>query len=167
MLYTVLIVFHVVLAAALIAIVLVQRGPGATMGAAFGAGASGTVFGSRGSASFLTRTTTWMGIGFFAISLSMAVILARSVGAGAPADDLGVASALEAPNGAAVSDMPSADDDEFLSLPIESDTPVQDDPMQSGESVSNDEGSAVDDATDAAESRLDEAAESTQPPPGS
>ena len=48
MLYTVLIVLHVVLAACLIAIVLVQRGPGATMGAAFGAGASGTVFGSRG-----------------------------------------------------------------------------------------------------------------------
>jgi preprotein translocase subunit SecG len=120
MLYTTLIVFHVILAAALIAIVLVQRGPGATMGAAFGAGASGTVFGSRGSASFLTRTTTWMGIGFFAISLSMAVILARSVGASAPVDDLGVAAGLEQSAGAEAADS-SSSDDEFLSLPIEGD----------------------------------------------
>ena len=90
MLYTVLIVFHVVLAAGLIALVLVQRGPGATMGAAFGAGASGTVFGSRGSASFLTRLTSWMGVAFFGISLSMAVIVARSGGVAETPDDLGV-----------------------------------------------------------------------------
>ena len=90
MLYTVLIVFHVVLAAGLIALVLVQRGPGATMGAAFGAGASGTVFGSRGSASFLTRLTSWMGVAFFGISLSMAVIVARSGGVAETPDELGV-----------------------------------------------------------------------------
>ncbi len=95
MLYTVLIVFHVVLAAGLIALVLVQRGPGATMGAAFGAGASGTVFGSRGSASFLTRLTSWMGVGFFAISLSMAVIAARTGGVGESPDDLGVIDTIQ------------------------------------------------------------------------
>lgn len=95
MLYTVLIVLHVVLAASLIAIVLVQRGPGATMGAAFGAGASGTVFGSRGSASFLTKTTSWLGVAFFAISLSMAVIVARSVGVAPAPDDLGVAGQVQ------------------------------------------------------------------------
>ena len=95
MLYTVLIVFHVVLAASLIALVLVQRGPGATMGAAFGAGASGTVFGSRGSASFLTRLTSWMGVGFFAISLSMAVIAARSGGVAEAPDDLGVVGQIQ------------------------------------------------------------------------
>ncbi|TVQ37730.1 MAG: preprotein translocase subunit SecG [Wenzhouxiangella sp.] len=97
MLYTVLIVFHVLLAAGLIAIVLVQRGPGATMGAAFGAGASGTVFGSRGSASFLTRATSWMGVGFFAISLSMAVMVARSGGMIESPDDLGIAAGLQGP----------------------------------------------------------------------
>ena len=95
MLYTILIVFHVVLAAGLIALVLVQRGPGATMGAAFGAGASGTVFGSRGSASFLTRLTAWLGVGFFAISLSMAVIVARSGGGAATPDDLGVVGQIQ------------------------------------------------------------------------
>ena len=95
MLYTVLIVFHVVLAAGLIALVLVQRGPGATMGAAFGAGASGTVFGSRGSASFLTRLTSWMGVAFFGISLSMAVIVARSGGVAESPDDLGVVGQIQ------------------------------------------------------------------------
>ncbi|AKS40980.1 preprotein translocase subunit SecG [Wenzhouxiangella marina] len=121
MLYTILIVFHVVLAAALIAIVLVQRGPGATMGAAFGAGASGTVFGSRGSASFLSRTTTWLGIAFFAISLSMAVIAARSITPVVPTDDLGVAGTVTAQPADAE---PAGADDEFLTLPIEGDEAV-------------------------------------------
>jgi preprotein translocase subunit SecG len=67
-------VFQVLMAAGLIAIVLVQRGPGATMGAAFGSGASGTVFGSRGAGNFLTRTTSWLAVGFFGISLSLAVL---------------------------------------------------------------------------------------------
>ena len=124
MLYTVLIVLHVVLAAGLIALVLVQRGPGATMGAAFGAGASGTVFGARGSASFLTKLTTWMGVAFFAISLSMAVIAARTGGVAETPDDLGVVEGLErAPSAQIVED--AAEDDEFLPLPDESaDAPV-------------------------------------------
>lgn len=94
MLYTALIVIHVLLAIGLIAVVLVQRGPGATMGAAFGAGASGTVFGSKGSASFLGKLTGWIGVAFFLISLSMAVLLARAGGSANSVDDLGVAERL-------------------------------------------------------------------------
>jgi preprotein translocase subunit SecG len=126
MLYTTLIVLHVLLAAGLIAIVLIQRGPGATMGAAFGAGASGTVFGSRGSAGFLGKLTTWMGVGFFLISLSMAVLVARTGGTGATIDDLGVFE-TRAPATAPVTDidldrLDDATDDadlEFLPLPDE------------------------------------------------
>src|SRR5690625_2035681 len=93
--YTVLIVFHVLLAVALVAVILVQRGPGATMGAAFGSGASGTVYGSRGSAGFLTKLTSWIGVAFFAVSLSMAVLVARTGGTGADQGlDLGVAGQL-------------------------------------------------------------------------
>ncbi|MFP4209086.1 MAG: preprotein translocase subunit SecG [Wenzhouxiangella sp.] len=118
MLYTVLIVIHVVLAAGLIALVLVQRGPGATMGAAFGAGASGTVFGSRGSASFLTRLTTWLGVGFFAISLSMAVIAARTGGISEAPDDLGVVEGIQTlPNTELMEEEQAGD--EFLPLPDE------------------------------------------------
>jgi len=79
--FTTLIVFQVLAAAGLIAIVLVQRGPGATMGAAFGSGASGTVFGSRGAGNFLTRTTSWLAVAFFGISLALAV-LATSLNSG-------------------------------------------------------------------------------------
>jgi len=86
--FTTLIVFQVLLAVGLIAIVLVQRGPGATMGAAFGSGASGTVFGSRGAGNFLTRTTGWLALGFFAISLSLAVLAANSSAPAASEDAL-------------------------------------------------------------------------------
>ncbi|MDT8450200.1 MAG: preprotein translocase subunit SecG, partial [Wenzhouxiangellaceae bacterium] len=74
--FTTLIIFQVLTAAGLIAVVLVQRGPGATMGAAFGSGASGTVFGSRGAGNFLTRLTSGLAVGFFGISLALAVLAA-------------------------------------------------------------------------------------------
>ncbi|MES9895329.1 MAG: preprotein translocase subunit SecG, partial [Candidatus Thiodiazotropha endolucinida] len=54
---TILTVFHIFLAVGLVGLILIQHGKGADMGAAFGSGASGTVFGAKGSASFLTRTT--------------------------------------------------------------------------------------------------------------
>ncbi len=66
-------IIHVLLAAALIGFILVQRGPGATAGSAFGSGASSTVFGARGSGSFLTKTTAILATLFFALSMLMAV----------------------------------------------------------------------------------------------
>lgn len=72
--HTVLLIFHIIIAIALVALVLVQRGKGADMGAAFGSGASGTLFGSRGSASFLTRATAVLATLFFITSLSLAFL---------------------------------------------------------------------------------------------
>jgi len=70
-------IFHVLVAIALIVFVLIQKGQGATAGAAFGSGASGTVFGSRGAGNFLSRTT-WVLAGLFcAISLTMAILVSR------------------------------------------------------------------------------------------
>ena len=83
-------IFHVLIAIAMVALVLVQRGAGATAGAAFGSGASGTVFGSRGAGTFLTKSTWVLATLFCAISLAMAVILSRSETS--PAVDLGVIS---------------------------------------------------------------------------
>jgi len=126
--YTVLIVFHVLLAAALIAVVLVQRGPGATMGAAFGSGASGTVFGSRGATGFLTKLTSWLGVAFFGVSLTMAVLVARSGGGGEQAQDLGVAGQLaeEAAQSEQRAEESATDteagEDEFLEVPVEEET---------------------------------------------
>lgn len=68
----ILIVIHVLIAVALVGLVLIQRGRGADIGAAFGSGASQTVFGSRGSASFLTRTTAVLAALFFVSSLGLA-----------------------------------------------------------------------------------------------
>lgn len=69
---TVFTVIHIILTIALIGLVLVQRGKGADIGAAFGSGASSTVFGSQGSASFLTRATAVVATLFFVTSLSLA-----------------------------------------------------------------------------------------------
>ncbi len=69
---TILVVFHIFLAVGLIGLILIQHGKGADMGAAFGSGASGTVFGSKGSASFLTRLTAGLATLFFVTSMVMA-----------------------------------------------------------------------------------------------
>jgi len=68
----VLLIIHVLIAVALIALVLLQQGKGADMGAAFGAGASQTVFGSTGSGNFLSRTTAILATAFFITSLALA-----------------------------------------------------------------------------------------------
>ena len=70
---TLVVVVHVVIAVALVGLVLIQQGKGADAGAAFGGGASQTVFGSQGSGSFLTRITTILAIVFFVTSFSLAV----------------------------------------------------------------------------------------------
>ena len=71
---SILLVAQVLLSISLIVLILMQHGKGADAGAAFGSGASGTVFGSRGSASFLTRTTGILAALFFVISLSLAYL---------------------------------------------------------------------------------------------
>ena len=89
-------IFHVLIAIALIVFVLIQRGQGATAGAAFGSGASGTVFGARGAGNFLSRSTWVLAALFCAISLAMAVMVSRLMSE-TPAADLGVVTALEQP----------------------------------------------------------------------
>ena len=69
---TVLNVFHLFLAIGLIGLVLIQHGKGADAGAAFGSGASATVFGARGSGSFLSRTTAVLATLFFLTSMALA-----------------------------------------------------------------------------------------------
>ncbi len=69
---TILIVVHLFIAIGLIGLVLIQHGKGADAGAAFGSGASATVFGAAGSANFLSRTTALLAAAFFVTSLGMA-----------------------------------------------------------------------------------------------
>lgn len=73
-LFSVVLVVHILAALGVIGLVLVQHGKGADMGAAFGSGASGSLFGATGSANFLSRTTAVLAAVFFATSLSLAYI---------------------------------------------------------------------------------------------
>ncbi len=72
MLLQLITVLYVLIAIAMIALILMQRGAGAQAGSGFGGGASATVFGSRGASNFLSKSTKWLAIAFFAISLGMA-----------------------------------------------------------------------------------------------
>jgi len=74
-------IVHTLIALGIIALVLLQRGKGAEAGAAFGAGASGTVFGAQGSTNFFSRATAILATAFFATSLSLAYISSQRTGA--------------------------------------------------------------------------------------
>jgi preprotein translocase subunit SecG len=68
-------VFYILIAAAMIVLILLQNGAGADAGSGFGSGASATVFGARGSATFLTRATGVLASLFFLLSISMGIYL--------------------------------------------------------------------------------------------
>ena len=95
MLLNVLNIVYLLVSIAMVGFILLQRGPGATAGSGFGAGASATVFGARGSANFLSRSTAVLALMFFLLSLGMAVYVSRSVApAGSTTQDLGVMSSV-------------------------------------------------------------------------
>ena len=117
-------ILHVFVCVFLIAVVLLQRGKGADAGAAFGAGASGTVFGARGSSSFFSRATAVCATLFFASSLTLAYLSSQS--STAPASLLEDAPALETEEAAVpelnedmpVSDLPQLESaEESVDLP--------------------------------------------------
>jgi preprotein translocase subunit SecG len=78
---TLLLVLHMLTAVALCGFVLLQHGKGADMGAAFGSGASGSLFGAAGSANFLSRTTSVLAAVFFLSSLGLTWFAATQTGA--------------------------------------------------------------------------------------
>lgn len=95
--YTILVVTHVLVSVALIGLILIQHGKGADAGAAFGSGASGTVFGSRGSANFLSRATAWLATAFFVLSLALAYIVHGRVGSKSVVDAIPTAAPAAEP----------------------------------------------------------------------
>jgi preprotein translocase subunit SecG len=103
MLETVLLVLHLLVAVSICGFVLLQHGKGADMGAAFGSGSSGSVFGAAGSANFLSRTTAVLAAVFFLSSLGL-TWYATSRGAATSVMQQGIVEKL-APK---ASDVPSA-----------------------------------------------------------
>ncbi|MEE2749417.1 MAG: preprotein translocase subunit SecG [Thalassolituus sp.] len=78
---------HIVIAVAIIVFVLMQQGKGADAGASFGSGASQTVFGSAGSANFMSRTTAILATAFFITSLGLAIYAKQKASS---ADEVGI-----------------------------------------------------------------------------
>ncbi|MDP1932380.1 MAG: preprotein translocase subunit SecG [Gammaproteobacteria bacterium] len=79
---TIVVVVHVIVAVAIVGLVLLQQGKGADAGAAFGSGASQTVFGSSGSGNFLTRSTSVAATVFFITSLTLAIFAKQNTSTG-------------------------------------------------------------------------------------
>ncbi|MBI2290003.1 MAG: preprotein translocase subunit SecG [Betaproteobacteria bacterium] len=115
---TLILVLHVLAALTIIGLVLLQHGKGADMGAAFGGGASGSLFGATGSANFLSRITAGVATVFFITSLGLTWysshntegkgVMATQPASQAPATVPGTASA---PVSASVPDKPAVDAD--------------------------------------------------------
>ncbi len=128
-LHTTAIVFHVLLAAAIVGLVLLQRGKGADAGAGFGAGASGTVFGARGSASFLSRTTATLAALFIVTSLTLAYLDSHNT-ASAPTSVIDRVQAPAAP--ATDSELPVPPSD-VSDEPAQGATPSANEPVEQSE----------------------------------
>ena len=73
--YQLILIIHVLIAVAVIGLVLIQHGKGADIGAAFGSGASNTVFGSQGTGGFLFKLTGGLALTFFATSLLLSYLV--------------------------------------------------------------------------------------------
>ena len=130
-LQTVLLIMHVLVAVAICGFVLLQHGKGADMGAAFGSGSSGSLFGAAGSANFLSRTTGILAAVFFASSLGL-TWFASSHGTPSGVMQQGVMEKM-APK---TSDIPAAPG----ALPVPMPAPVAD-PLKAPASSSAPEGS--------------------------
>lgn len=119
---TLVMAVHVTVAISIVVLVLLQQGKGADAGAAFGSGASQTMFGSAGTGNFLTRATTIAAIIFFATSLTLAIY------------------ARQATMGGADSGMPLIEDESLLSEPQpDSDIPQ----VEASPDASSDDGGDV------------------------
>jgi preprotein translocase subunit SecG len=84
MLLSILMVIHILSAAFIVVLVLIQRGKGADAGAGFGAGASGTVFGARGATTALSRATAILAVVFMVTSLTLAYMGTRGAAQATP-----------------------------------------------------------------------------------
>jgi len=121
---TLLFVLQVLVAVALIGLILIQHGKGADAGAAFGSGSSSTVFGSSGSASFLTKLTAGLAFVFLANSLLLAYLATQNIQQAPTSllDQPGIVmekEVVEADIPAAIEEQMDTQDSDLPSLPTE------------------------------------------------
>lgn len=124
---------HTLIALLIIVLVLLQRGKGADAGAAFGAGASGTVFGARGSGSFFSRATAVCATAFFVTSLTLAYLSSQN--SAAPSSVLDESVVIEEEAEAVDSELPAIDAaesgaDESVEMPAIESTEADSEPAE-------------------------------------
>ena len=130
---TIILIVHVLASAGVIGLILLQQGKGADTGASFGAGASQTVFGSSGNASFLSRTTAILATAFFVTSFSLAMVARQKANT---ISDAGIPAVVQQEVAPVSSDAPVAI--ESAAGGVENDTPVLDSTPVEGESLKED-----------------------------
>ena len=132
---TIILVVHVLIAAGVIGLIMLQQGKGAETGASFGSGASQTVFGSQGSASFLSRTTAILATVFFLTSIGLAMMARQQASA---ISDAGMPT-IEVEQTAPMSDAPISADtvESTVESAIESDIPVLESQPVESDTVEN------------------------------
>lgn len=132
MIYNILLIVQIVVALAIISLVLVQHGKGADAGAAFGGGASGTVFGSRGAANFLSRSTAVLALVFFINSMALAWLVSNAGNeAGSSIVDTLPAKPLEE----VLSDVPGAPEAQAMPAAEAVDVPIEESDVPSAAPV--------------------------------
>ncbi|HEY0562087.1 MAG TPA: preprotein translocase subunit SecG [Methylophilus sp.] len=119
-----ILIVHILAAAAVIGLVLLQHGKGADMGAAFGSGASGSLFGVSGSSNLLSRLTALFVAIFFATSLTLAYMASHRSGSGSVIQSSGTQSTAPAKLDANTAVVPAAVDAGVTPAPV--DVPAQD-----------------------------------------
>ena len=142
-LFNVLWALHAVVSIGLVGLILMQRGKGADAGASFGAGASGTVFGARGSANFLSRATAMLAVVFFANCLALAYLATQRTGGGSVTDSLELpAEAAQLPD--ITPALPGAADVPELDAPEDADDALEDVPAFSDNPPTQEESAPAD-----------------------
>ncbi len=111
-------VIHVLAALGVIGLVLLQHGKGADMGAAFGSGASGSLFGVSGSSNFMSKATAACVVVFFATSLTLAYLASNRAGSGSVVK--GVVKTQSTATGAVPAETKTTDTQSEITLPTDS-----------------------------------------------
>ncbi|QMU61240.1 MAG: preprotein translocase subunit SecG [Gammaproteobacteria bacterium] len=161
-LYSILVSIDVLLAIGIIGLILIQHGKGADVGAAFGSGASGTVFGSQGSASFLTRLTAILATLFFINSLALAYLASNR-----PVAESVIDNVEQTEINTTVTDIPDVEsmkESESSDLPdqemgVEDDMPVD----TQTDAISNDSLNEVQDSMDAIKEEVESTLDNVTP----
>jgi preprotein translocase subunit SecG len=149
MLQTIVLAVHGVVAVLIILLVLLQRGKGAEAGTGFGAGASGTVFGARGSANFLSRTTGVLVAVFFATSMALTYLATQRKGPTSIVEQAGAAQTAPASltPSAPPANAPSGDESPASQSPSAGESPAANESPATGESSSSQKPSAPPDGS--------------------